>query len=316
MAKIAITLLFRKWLMGNGSMKKCLITGASGFLGQAVMARLKKDYDVVGLANRSPGPQLVQVDLRDAAAVRKVLASVVPDLVVHLAAYKEPDFCEEHPEEARRLNTESVRTLREALPDSTRLVAASTDYVFDGRNPPYAETDQRSPVSVYGQTKCDAEDVLQGRPNTVIIRFPVLVGAGKDLKSSGFITQILESFDAKTEQVLDDVIVRFPIWIRDIAEAIAFLESKSATGTFHLSGPRGATRYAWTREIGEVLGRPTGHLKPSKTIVPRRAERPVNSQLSTNKIHALGYPSFTDFVQVVREVLRAMSDDSSRKRRE
>ena len=294
-------------------MRKCLITGASGFLGRAVAARLAEGFDVVGLANRSVGPGLVQVDLRDAAALRAVVQAHRPDVVVHLAAFKDPDYCEDHPDEARRLNVDPMRTLRDVLPAESRLVMASTDYVFDGKNPPYVETSSRCPINVYGQTKCEAEDVLAGRSNTVIIRFPVLVGAGPDLKTSGFITQILESFDAKTDVVIDDVIVRCPIWIRDVAEAIAFLEARRAEGVYHLSGPRAATRYAWTVEIGRMLGRPTGHLKPSKEVIARRAERPVDSRLNTNKIAALGYSSFTDFAQVVREVVHSTPNDSSRK---
>jgi dTDP-4-dehydrorhamnose reductase len=117
--------------------------------------------------------------------------------------------------------------------------------------------------------------------------------------------QVLDPLLSGEPTVLDDVIVRFPIWIRDIADAIAFLEAKKADGTFHLSGPRGETRYAWTLEVANELGYKTKHLTPSKTVVPRRADRPLNSQLQTNKIQSLGYSSFTDFPQVVRSVIAA-----------
>lgn len=283
-------------------MKKCLITGASGFLGRAVAARFRGDYDVIPMGLKGEGAGLVRVDLSDAEALAQALRSARPDLVIHLAAHKDPDYCEDHPDEAHALNAVPVRVMRDILPAATRLVLASTDYVFDGRTPLYKEESARGPVNVYGQTKCAAEDFVSGRGNTVVVRFPVLVGAGRTLETSGFIWQVLEPLRTGKEVVLDDVIVRRPIWINDVAEAMAFLVAKDAEGTYHLSGPTAGTRYGLTVAVGRHLGLPTGQLRPSKTIVARRAERPVDSGLDTAKIKALGFDRFTGFAEVVSHV--------------
>jgi dTDP-4-dehydrorhamnose reductase len=288
-------------------MKKCLITGASGFLGRAVADRLRGTYDVIPLGMNGKGEGLVRVDLTDAAAFAKTLRDAAPDLVLHLAAHKDPDYCEDHPAEARALNVEPVRTLRDTLPATTQLIFASSDYVFDGKTPPYKEESARSPINIYGQTKCDAEDILSGRPRTTIVRIPVLVGSGVLLSKSGFIWQIIEPLREKREIILDDVLVRRPIWINDVAAAMEFLAEKEVDGVVHLSGPGGGTRYGWTVDIGKHLDLPTDHLRPSKVVVPRRAARPRDSELATAKIEALGFRAFTPFRNVVTRALDQLS---------
>jgi dTDP-4-dehydrorhamnose reductase len=179
------------------------------------------------------------LDIRDASALGDLCRRVQPESVLLLAAYREPDFCEDHPEEARRLNVEPARTLRACLPLETHLTLISTDYVFDGLQPPYHETSPRHAVSVYGQTKCEAEDVLAGRPNTLVLRVPLLIGGGPTLKDCGFIGQIVETLRRPERQVQDDVLVRFPTWTRDVAAALAFLVGASRGRHLSLQRPAG-----------------------------------------------------------------------------
>ena len=75
------------------------------------------------------------MDLRGAEALRGVVNEVKPDVVVHSAAYRDPDFCEGHPEEAFRLNVAPIEQFCDRLPESVPLLFVSSDYVFDG--PPH-----------------------------------------------------------------------------------------------------------------------------------------------------------------------------------
>jgi dTDP-4-dehydrorhamnose reductase len=286
-------------------MNKVMVTGAAGFLGRALRSGLAGIGDVTGVTSRPTSESgMVTADLRSADACRGLVASVQPDVIVHAAAYPDPDFCEEQPDEARRLNVESVRHLSGAAGLNTLFVFISTDYVFDGQAPPYAEDDRRNPVSVYGATKCEAEDLLSGRMNALIVRMPLLMGAGRSLEKSGFIYQLQKSLSSSQPEVLDDVLMRFPTWIEDVARAIAFLVTQDASGVFHVSAPDGGTRYGWTQRMARVLGVGTSHLSASRQIVPRRALRPLNSQLSAAKLLALGFPGFTAFEDVAAGTLR------------
>ena len=283
-------------------MTTTLILGASGFLGREVMPAFRRHGQVVGVSSRG-GPGLEAVDIRDPAALRGLCQRTQPDSVLLLAAYREPDFCEEHPAEARRLNVEPALVLADSLPATTHLTLISTDYVFDGLTPPYYENSPRHPVSVYGRTKMESEDLLGERPNTLVLRIPLLIGGGPTLKETGFIGQIVETLRGNQAMVQDDVLMRFPTWTRDVAEVLLFLVDRRAEGVFHYSGLEGGTRYHWMCESARVLGLSAEHLTPSREVVPRKAVRPPNSQLSPDKIRSLGYTRFTAFAEVLNTVM-------------
>lgn len=286
-------------------MTTCLLLGASGALGRAVAGELASDYRLVLTSHTRKGPGFQPLDLREPGEVRAMVERARPDVVVLTAAYREPDFCEDHPGEARRLNVAPVQVLAEILPPDTRLVFISSDYVFDGTHPPYREDDPVCPVNEYGRTKCEAEALLRSRPRSLVVRPSVLCGEGPDGPGTGygFIAQLLASLRDPTPQSLDDVLLRHPTWTRDVAGAIRLLLARGAEGVFHISGPRGLTRYGWTVELGGVLGLPAGHLRPSRHVIPRRARRPLDTTLNTDKLAGLGYPGSTDLIEVVRAVL-------------
>ena len=284
-------------------MATCIVTGASGLLGRAVMAELTKDFEVTGLGFRNAGGLRI-ADVREESQVRELVREIRPDIVLHLAAYRDPDFCEDHAEETRRLNVDPVAFFARHLPASARILVASTDYVFDGLKPPYVETDPRNPISEYGRSKCAAEDVLAGRPNSIALRIPLLIGAGATWAESGFITQLVNGLQARKPEAADDVLVRFPCWVGDVAAGIGFLVRGGHAGTFHLSGPSAGTRYDWIKRTAARLGLTHDHVTPSKTVIPRKAGRPPNSHLSDAKIRALGFKQATDPVDVIQRVAR------------
>ncbi len=280
---------------------KTLLLGSTGFLGRET-ARAFAGPGLVAVSRRG-GAGARAVDIRDPAALARLVDEAQPDLVLLLAACREPDVCEADPAEARRLNVEPARVLQRVLPGTTRIIFTSTDYVFDGERPPYTEISPRSPVSEYGRTKCEAEDALAGRARAAILRIPLLIGGGPDLAGCGFIGQMVEAIRAGRAQTLDDVLVRFPTWTRDVAGAIKFLADRELDGIFHYSGSRGGTRHAWTVETARILGLPHGPFTPSNQIVQRKARRPLNSRLNDDKLRAAGYGAHTDFPEVVRIVL-------------
>lgn len=293
-------------------MKTCLVTGAGGLLGrETVPALAAAGWSVQSLALR-PRAGFRSVDLRDPVAWRAALLEFKPDAVVHLAAYREPDYCEDHPDETRRLNVDPVRVAVETLPRTVPQLFVSTDYVFDGEQPPYREDSPRHAVSEYGRSKCAAEDALAGHPGGIALRVPLLIGGGPAFRESGFIAQMVEAVLAGKPQTLDDVLVRYPCWTRDVAGAIAFLLGGGHRGTFHLSGPRGGTRFAWTVDTATLLGRSADPFTPSKVVIPRKAVRPPDSHLDDAKIRALGYRTATDPRDVIRTVLAELPDSPTR----
>jgi len=281
----------------------CAVLGASGFLGGEAVSVLRASFEVIPTSMKPRGAAYRQLDIRDPVALADFLRESRPDVVVALAAYREPDVCEEFPEETRRLNTEPMKVLVKVLPPEVPILFVSTDYVFDGKHPPFKENDERRPLNEYGKSKVEAEDIVLSRPHSLVLRVPLLMGWTDQFELSGFFSQLIKDLKATETTELDDVLKRFPVWTRDVGEAIRTLLERGETGVFHFSTTRPLTRYRAALEMAELIGWPTSHLVASSRVIQRKATRPDDSQLDMTKWKSLGYPMPHDFRDVALRFL-------------
>ncbi len=283
---------------------KIVLTGASGFLGRATHQALSQaGHQVIALGHRQAEGAVRSLDLRDTAAWRNELVEANPDIVVHCAAYRDPDFCEREQEETRRLNVAPMCVLADTLAATARILFVSSDYVFDGEHAPYAEGDERHPVNFYGQSKREAEDIAMERADSIILRIPLLMGCGPSFDESGFIAKTIQAIEREERVELDDKTMRFPTDIEDVAAAIGFLLQEQAAGIFHFSGPEGRTQFAWAQTLAALMGREANHIQPVAAPSARHATRPANSQLSTERLRSMGFDRSTPFSEVAHRVL-------------
>src|ERR1700690_2974763 len=149
------------------------IFGATGLLGKALMREWRED-EVTGLGSADG-------DLRDERQVLHLVQRSRPDWVVLTAAYTDVDGCETNCDLAFDVNCRGAANVaRAAKEQGARLLFLSTDYVFDGtKTTPYATDDPRSPRSVYGEPKAEAEiELPQILPQCCIVRTSWLFGTG------------------------------------------------------------------------------------------------------------------------------------------
>lgn len=283
----------------------CAVIGGSGFLGGELCEQLRQAFRVVPTAMKDRGDGRFRVvDIREESALRAFLAETKPDCVALLAAYREPDFCEENPEEARRLNTRPAEIMSACLPAGIPLLFISTDYVFDGDHPPYQVDSVRNPVSVYGQTKRDAEDFVMARRGGIVLRVPLLMGWTDHPDRSGFFSHLMNDLRKTDRLELDNILKRYPVWTRDVGAAVQQLFLDGRSGAFHYSTTRPMTRYTAALEMAELLHWPADHIVPSDKIVQRKAARPVDARLAMDKWESLGYSMPQDFRDVVHQFMR------------
>ena len=281
---------------------KITITGGSGLLGGALHDELGGRHEVIRWSHTQRGRNLLPVDIREPAAARQAMELAVPDLVIHSAAYRDPDFCERDSAEARSLNVDGTRhVFEETRRARARFVLISTDYVFDGRSPPYREESPVGPINVYGQTKVEAEELVRGGREHLILRLPILYGPGAK-PGWDLIDKLRQTAEADHEVAVDDQARRTPTLTTNVAEALAFLLERQATGTFHFSSGDVVTRLGMVRIVADLLGLRSDHLKAGPAP-PQLARRPEAALLDAEKIRALGFERFISFAEGVEGLL-------------
>lgn len=270
--------------------EKILVTGADGQLGQALVPVLHaRGHEVIT-------PTYQQLDLTAMDQIRDKLLSLRPAWVVNCAAYTQVDEAESEPELALRINRDAVGQLAQALGSyGGRLLHLSTDYVFDGHHcQPYREDDQASPLSVYGRSKWEGEELARAyRSDTIVVRTAWLYGsAGRN-----FVKTILRLACEREHLCVVDDQVGTPTWTGSLSHALADLLEQALAGTFHYTDEGVASWYdlaVATVEEGRRIGFPVKaqRIEPVPTqAFPRPAPRPAFSLLSKARIRPLlGFP--------------------------
>lgn len=274
---------------------KLLITGASGFLGWTVCRSASGSWRVYGLANTHPealpaGIDAVRADLTSPTDRRRLLETIRPDAVIHLAAASKPNFCQKFPEQSRHINVDAAVTLAE-LCASMRIpfVFSSTDQVFDGTAAPYSESSPPSPINVYGEQKLEAERlILAGNPNAVVCRMPLMYGDASPAAES-FLQPLLASLKAGTSVSLfvDEyrTVVGAPSAARGLLLAVGH-----RGGLLHLGGRQRLSRVEFGLHLAAAVGADPSRIHSCRQRdVPMPAPRPADVSLDSSKAFALGY---------------------------
>ena len=187
------------------------------------------------------------------------------------------------------------------------MIYLSTNYVFDGKNPPYHSADRRNTLNLYGQSKLEGEMAVWAESDQAcVLRVPALYGKVEFLGETS-ITQIAEQIRTPGSVSIDHWAIRCPTWVDDVAvvcrQLIAYyLRNSNCSGTFHWSADEPMTKYEIAQIMAETLGYPTSHLLPS-TDMPTGAPRPRNCQLDCSDLERLGFGKRTPFRQAIQTSL-------------
>lgn len=255
------------------------IFGATGLLGKALMREWSED-EVTGLGSADG-------DIRDAEQVLHLVQRSRPDWIVLAAAYADVDGCETNRALAFDVNCRgAVNVARAATRQGARLLFLSTDYVFDGtKTTPYTSDDPRSPRSVYGQSKAEAEAQLaQVLPQCCMVRTSWLFGTG----GKCFPDTILRLAAARPQlEVVGDQ-RGSPTYTLDLARALIQLCREEASGVVHVTNRGECSWYDFAREIIARAGLDTVVRETTSDKFVRPAERPKYSVLSPESLQKYG----------------------------
>ncbi|MDQ0289844.1 dTDP-4-dehydrorhamnose reductase [Oligosphaera ethanolica] len=280
---------------------KIVITGGKGMLGRTLQRVLSDQQVYVA--------DLPEVDICDAAGLDHFLAEVAPDVVLHCAAMTAVDKCESDADLAYKLNAVGSGNVAAACHRrGVRLVAISTDYVFDGElDRPYHEFDAAGGArSVYGQSKYAGEEMVRRHcPNHVICRISWLYGAG----GPSFVHSMMALADGNRPvlKVVNDQRGN-PTSALAVSRRLAdILARPELVGTFHLTCEGEASWYEFAQEIFRLAGVRQDVVPCTTAEFPRPAPRPANSRLEKRMLRLCGMAPMPDWHDALAEFMREES---------
>ena len=257
-------------------MENVLILGARGTLG----GQLRGVYPM------ATGWDIQDLNVLDFDALRARVEALAPapEAIVNCVAFNDVDGAEDRPEQAFALNAEFPGKLaRLGAARGIPLVHYSTNYVFDGVQGEYAETDAPSPLSAYGRSKLGGEQaVAAAGGRCYIVRTSVIFGpkAASGLSKRSFVDLMLDLASGRDViQAVDDEINSLT-YAPDLARATrCLLEDAPAAGVYHLANEGAASWCDFAREIFRITARKVTVIPVSSAQFPRKARRPARAVL-------------------------------------
>lgn len=280
---------------------RVLITGSNGLLGQKLVAACvsqRIDFQAISSGeNRNPecpNSHYSSVDITDFGAIKRVLNTWSFTHILHTAAMTNVDACEVNPDRCYMVNHLASQHLFEMAKDKNlHFTLLSTDFVFDGKQGNYAETDVPNPLSVYGKSKWLAEqDLISSRyGNWAIARTIIVYGVGYHLNKSNLFSWLLKELSEGRGVSLITDHYRAPTWAEDLANGCLSIVHQNACGIYHLCGPETLSIYEIGLRVARYLGAAEALIKPSdSTMLNQPAPRPPRTGFNLSKAtKELGY---------------------------
>lgn len=285
---------------------KCVVFGASGQLGQALLGQVPSTMEVHPVSRE-------QVDLADAQSIENLLESVRPSFIINAAAYTAVDRAEEERDLAFRVNRDAPASMASyACRTGAYLLHVSTDFVFDGdKSRPYLPGDPTRPLSVYGASKLAGEnkvlELLPGR-SSVLRTSWVYSATGKN-----FVKTMLRLFSERDVVSVVADQVGAPTSAASLAHCAWALAAKRSIGIHHWTDAGVASWYDFAVAIKEegyrlnLIDRDVKIVPITTAEYPTQASRPAYSVLDRRATEReVGFQPL-HWREKLREVLREMT---------
>ena len=299
-------------------MKTVLVTGSNGLLGQKITEKIVKEGGVKLIAtakgaNRYPvadGYVYVEMDILNPQEVRSVVEQYRPDAIIHTAAMTNVDTCETEKELAYQLNVAAVQTLIDVCEAfDIQLVHLSTDFIFDGAAGPYDEEAEPNPLSYYGQTKLEAEELLKkSKIKWAILRTIIVYGIVSDMSRSNIVLWAKGALEKGSPLNIVNDQWRMPTLAEDLADCCLLAVEHDAQGVFNVSGKDMMSISELVARVADFWGLDKSLINEiSAATLNQAAKRPVRTGFILDKaMTQLHYQphSFEEGLAIVDEQLK------------
>ena len=282
-----------------------LIISGTGLLGSYLVKY--SNYDFTYRTGNYEPKRAHRIDLKELEKVRSFVLDNKPKKVVLSAALTDVDYCEEHAEEAFKINYEAPSVIAEAVKTyNGYLLFVSTDYVFDGQKGLYGEEDTRNPIDVYGKSKELAEKYIESLSiRHAIVRTSAIFEGNTQKKN--FVLWVYKNLKSGVEiSVIDQTIS--PTLSSYLAKAVLEIAEREIEGKIHVAGKEPLSRVEIARRVKERFNL-KGSFKVVETVPQWKAKRPKNSSLSVTKAENLLKNKPLSFEESLNELVKEVNLD-------
>ena len=218
-------------------MSKILITGGAGYIGSMLCTKLLEEghsvtsvdllkYDKGSLNHlyHNKNFKLICDDIRKVSLMKKLIKK--HDIIIPLAALVGAPLCEKFKKDAISTNLGSIKTLCKYATKKNRVIYLTTNsgYGIGEKNKYCDENSPLKPISLYGKTKCDGEDLVRSKiKNHVCFRLATVFGHSYRMRSDLLVNNFVYTAIKKKKLTLFEPHFRRNfIHVRDVVNAIIF----------------------------------------------------------------------------------------------
>jgi len=280
--------------------KKLFIFGVGSLTGSKLAILAKNDFEVFGSFNlRCPNLDFIksaQLDIKNFKKAKELLSTTNPDFVVNTCAINNVDYCENHREESKLINTDFVENIVNVVDSlGSKLIHLSSDSVFDGKKElPYVEEDFPKPINFYGYTKMLSEQYVLKNTKNLIVRVSVLYGwlikslqdkPSSSMKAENFGMWVIKKLIAQENIKIITDEYSSPIIADDFANVILHLIKGNYAGIYHAAPPIKINRYEFALEIAKKLDLNSNLILPvTAKELGRKVDTGINKCLDSTKV--------------------------------
>lgn len=260
-------------------------TGLTSMVGSRFVELYQSEFEFTNL-DLATG-----IDITDPTAVTQAIANSSAPVCLHFAAFTQVDAAHKQQGDKTglcyRINVEGTRNLAQACAKNNKyLIHISTDYVFDGVNPPaggYTETDTPHPIEWYGQTKLWAEDEVKKSGVKHVIARITFPYRANFLSKLDLVRSIISKLKSNTLPPMFTDHILTPTFIDDIAKVLRLFIDKRPTGIYHVVGSSFVSDYDIATAVAEIFNFDKNLVKPGSLAEFLQANpRPYQQNLSTS----------------------------------
>jgi dTDP-4-dehydrorhamnose reductase len=291
-------------------MNRIYIAGCAGMLGDAFHSHFSVDHELRCTDIDVNEEWLAPLDVRDRDAYRRDVEQFEPEILFHLAAHTDLEYCERNPDDAYRTNALAVENAVEICQRlDIPLLYVSTAGIFDGRQDVYDDWATPSPLGHYARSKYAGElSVLQDTARYLICRPGWMMGGGP-AKDKKFIAKVMKQLhDGAEELFIVEDKRGTPTYTHDFAANVRALLERELWGLYNMACQGVTSRLEVATELVSMLGleKKIKVTRVSSAHFQQEyfAPRPASERLLNRKLELRGLNLMRDWRVALREYLR------------